>query len=106
MFRLEMSMKRFLLIFPAVFAACVAMPLSAQEKTPSSTASSSGSARYQACMAKAQQYPKDAFEDAIQWRDRGGGGAAEHCAASALVTLGLYKDAAARLESLAQRIKQ
>lgn len=65
-----------------------------------------GGTRYNACMAKAQRFPKDAFEDAIQWRDRGGGGAAEHCAASALMTLGLYKDAAARLESLAQRIKE
>jgi len=64
------------------------------------------SARYQACMAKAQRFPKDAFEDAIQWRDMGGGGAAEHCAAAALVTLGLYKDAGARLESLAQRIME
>ena len=82
------------------------MPLAAQEKAPPSSATSSGAARYQACMAKAQKYPKDAFEDAIQWRDRGGGGAAEHCAASALVTLGIYKDAAARLESLAQRINQ
>jgi len=62
------------------------------------------SVRYSACMAKTQRNPKDAFEDAIQWRDMGGGGAAEHCAAAALVALGLYKDAGARLESLAKRI--
>ena len=64
------------------------------------------SARYEACLALIEKAPKEAFEDAIQWRDEGGGGAAEHCAASALVALGLFEDAAARLESLAQRIKE
>jgi len=63
-------------------------------------------ARYRACMEKTEKYPKDAFEDAIQWRDMGGGGAAEHCAATALIQIGLYKDAADRLEKLAQRIMQ
>ena len=61
--------------------------------------------QYQACMAKAKRFPKDAFEDAIQWRDFGGGDAAEHCASYALISLGLNKDAATRLESLARRTK-
>ena len=56
---------------------------------------------YQDCMAKAKSFPKDAFEDAIQWRDFGGGDAAEHCAAYALISLGLSKEAATRLENLA-----
>ncbi len=81
--------------------AMLAVAPSIAAETPPSPAQ-----RYQACMEKAKRYPKDAFEDAIQWRDMGGGGAAEHCAASALVTLGLHKDAAARLESLAQRIRE
>ena len=63
-------------------------------------------ARYQACMDLAQRFPKDAFEDAIQWRDLGGGDAAEHCAAAALIKLGLYEEAAARLEDLARRINK
>ncbi len=63
-------------------------------------------ARYHHCLAKADKAPKDAFEDAIQWRDEGGGPPAEHCAASALIALGLFKDAAGRLEDLGQRIKE
>lgn len=62
--------------------------------------------RYTACLARTEVEPKEAFEDAIQWRDEGGGPPAEHCAAQALVALGLYADAAGRLEALAQRIKE
>ena len=61
--------------------------------------------QYHACMAKATRFPKDAFEDAINWRVFGGGDAAEHCAALALFSLGLYKEAANRLESLATQTK-
>ena len=57
--------------------------------------------RYQACLSEVEKFPKDAFEDAIQWAREGGGGPAEHCAASALMALGLYADAAKRLEALA-----
>jgi tetratricopeptide (TPR) repeat protein len=89
----------------AVLAACiVAAGAMAAETKPAGMPSPK--VRYTACMDKAKRYPKDAFEDAIQWRDMGGGGAAEHCAATALVTLGLYKDAGARLESLAQRVPE
>ena len=57
--------------------------------------------RYQACLSEVEKFPKDAFEDAIQWAREGGGGPAEHCAASALMALGLYADAAKRLEAVA-----
>jgi len=64
------------------------------------------SARYTACIEQARIDPKNAFEDAIAWQDMGGGAPAEHCAASALITLGLFKDAAARLEDIAQRVNK
>lgn len=88
----------------AVSVCLLATGVAAAEKT--SPDAQSPRARYHACMDKAKRFPKDALEDAIQWRDLGGGGAAEHCAATALVTLGLYKDAGARLESLARRIRE
>ena len=65
----------------------------------------SKSDQFQACTAKAKRFPKDAFEDAIQWRDFGGGDATEHCAAYELISLGLNKEAAIRLENLAARTR-
>ena len=65
----------------------------------------SKSDQYQACTAKAKRFPKDAFKDAIQWRDFGGVDATEHCAAYALTSLGLNKEAAIRLENLAARTR-
>lgn len=60
---------------------------------------------YQACMAKAEVEPRDAFKDALAWQGLGGGDAAEHCAAKALLFMGQYGEAAQRFEDLAQRIK-
>ena len=91
-----MSMIR---IFSVFLVMLLALPAAANENIQPSV-------QYRACMAKAKRFPKDAFEDAIQWRDMGGGAAAEHCAAYALIQLGLYKDAAARLERLAERINE
>lgn len=62
--------------------------------------------QYQVCMVLAKKLPNEAFETAITWRDLGGGDAAEHCAAVALVGLGQYVEAAGRLEALAERTKQ
>lgn len=58
--------------------------------------------RYGACMATARRRPQDGFEDAIAWRAEGGGAAADHCAAVALIGLEQYAEAANRLERLAQ----
>ena len=57
---------------------------------------------YQDCMALARAKPADGFEAAIAWRDEGGGPAARHCTAIALVGLGQLEEAARRLEDLAQ----
>lgn len=61
---------------------------------------------YAACMANARTKPKEAFDQAVAWKDLGGGAAAEHCAAVALLNLGHHKEAAQRLEGLAQRVRQ
>ena len=58
--------------------------------------------RYGECMATARRRPQDGFEDAIAWRAEGGGTAADHCAAVALIGLEQYSEAANRLERLAQ----
>jgi tetratricopeptide (TPR) repeat protein len=57
---------------------------------------------YAACMALARSEPNAAFESALAWQDRGGGPAARHCAAVALIGLGQHREAAARLEALAE----
>ena len=60
---------------------------------------------YGACMALVEKNPADGFEAAIAWRDEGGGPAAQHCSAMALVNLGQFADAASRLEGLADSMK-
>ncbi|MEK9660572.1 MAG: tetratricopeptide repeat protein [Alphaproteobacteria bacterium] len=59
---------------------------------------------YSTCIRLARQKPEDGFEAAIAWRDEGGGPAAKHCTAVALVQLGQYGDAALRLETLADEM--
>lgn len=61
--------------------------------------------RYASCMALARRSPEEAFETATAWAGLGGGDAAQHCAAAALMGLKLYADAAARFESVAQHTK-
>lgn len=88
----------FRLALPALIAGLNCITAVAYEKPPAQ--------RYQACLLEVEKSPKDAFEDAIQWGREGGGGPAEHCAASALMALELYTVAAKRLESLAQSVKE
>lgn len=59
---------------------------------------------YQGCMALARAKPSEGFEAAITWRDEGGGPAARHCTAIALVGLGQLEEAGQRLEDLAQNM--
>lgn len=61
--------------------------------------------RYADCMALSRRNPEEAFEAATAWAGLGGGDAAQHCAAAALMGLKLYADAAARFESVAQHTK-
>jgi len=62
--------------------------------------------QYRSCMALARSAPQEAFDVALNWRDLGGGEAAEHCIATALAGLGHYLEAAKRLEELAKLSKK
>ena len=59
---------------------------------------------YARCMAIAPSDPNDAVEMATAWKELGGGDAAEHCAAVALLYSGQPGYAARRLEVLAETI--
>lgn len=59
---------------------------------------------YAVCMRLARVSPTEGFETALAWTDAGGGGAAKHCAAVALFTMGQYGEAAKRFEALAQSL--
>jgi tetratricopeptide (TPR) repeat protein len=60
-----------------------------------------GRDRYERCMTLARQSPQSAFNAATQWQGEGGGAAAIHCSAVALVAMRRYAEAAARLDQLA-----
>lgn len=59
--------------------------------------------RYNTCIRLSETNPSRSFDDAVAWRDLGGGDAAEHCAAVSLVALEHYRAGAQRLEMLAQK---
>ena len=59
-------------------------------------------ATYERCMKLARQNPAEARSLAQSWHERGGAHPADHCAAVALIGLKQYKEAAIRLEALAQ----
>lgn len=61
-------------------------------------------ARYHTCMALTRVRPNDAFDQATEWENLGGGYPARHCALAALVELGHYPEAAQGLEKLAERV--
>lgn len=63
-------------------------------------------AEYDACLTLAKSEPEEGFESALAWQAMGGGEAAQHCAAVALVELGHYPEAAARLEALAETTRR
>lgn len=56
---------------------------------------------YRACFERIATEPAEAFEQAMVWRDHGGGNLAHHCVAAALLALGQPAVAADRLEQLA-----
>lgn len=56
---------------------------------------------YSDCMILARRVPAQAYDSAIAWQKQGGGAAAGHCAAVALIGLGRYTPAAQSLEKLA-----
>jgi tetratricopeptide (TPR) repeat protein len=58
-------------------------------------------ARLEACVAKIETDPENAYEDALAWSFEGNLPGARQCTALALIALGNYDTGAARLESLA-----
>ncbi|MBM3522075.1 MAG: hypothetical protein FJX57_03895 [Alphaproteobacteria bacterium] len=56
---------------------------------------------YERCLARARSAPKEGLDDAKAWAARGGGYAARHCAAIALLHGGELELAAEQLEQLA-----
>ncbi len=60
---------------------------------------------YNACLDLARQDPSTAYEHAVGWQGLGGGEAALHCQAVALMYLGKNDEAAYRLERLAETTK-
>ncbi len=56
---------------------------------------------YDTCLVAARKEPAKTYEDAQVWRVRGGGDAARHCAAVAMLEWGEPRTAAAQLERLA-----
>lgn len=56
---------------------------------------------YRTCLILAKQKPEQGWEEALAWQSLGGGEAARHCAAVALIGLGKHAEAASRLETLA-----
>jgi tetratricopeptide (TPR) repeat protein len=58
--------------------------------------------RYADCMGQVAKNPSAAFETAMGWSYQGGGYPARHCAASALLALEHYAEAATRLEQMAE----
>lgn len=75
-------------------------PASAQDSAPQDPGLDHAQ-EYKACMILTHETPQGALESARVWAKRGGGDAAEHCAAVALISLGQYEEAAERLEKLA-----
>ena len=54
------------------------------------------------CLERIAEDQELALEEAMIWRDQGGGGRARHCEAMALFALGYEGEAAARLDALAE----
>ena len=97
-------------MFTAVFLRLAARALAALAGgylavVPAAAAEIDHAREYSACMTLVQRDAEEAFESALAWRDMGGGDAASHCVAAALLGLKQYAEAARRFETLARKIK-
>lgn len=64
-----------------------------------------GPKAYHHCMDLAITAPRKGFDFALSWEGVGGGDAAHHCAAAAMMGLGMYDEAAKRFADLARNVK-
>jgi tetratricopeptide (TPR) repeat protein len=81
-----------------LFSAALMLPLT---DTPALAAEIDHEQEYAACMQLARERPEEAYKAGLAWHKLGGGFAARHCVAVALLELRQYDEAAARLERLA-----
>jgi tetratricopeptide (TPR) repeat protein len=72
---------------------------------PSATALDN-QAQYQACMSLLDRDPAGALDSAVEWERQGGGDAARHCKALALIRTGAVEDGALELERIAETMPQ
>lgn len=63
-------------------------------------------AQYQACMSLLERDPGGALDSAVEWERQGGGDAARHCKALALIRTGEVEDGALELERIAEAMPQ
>lgn len=98
------------LLAAALLAALAAAPAGAASKPAKKPAPASSDLKfdsakeYGACMTLARTKPGDGFESALAWQSRGGGEAAEHCAAVALIEAGETAEGAKRMEALGTKL--
>lgn len=87
-------------MYPKVLLALSsAVLVSAAQTAPAPAA---GKEQYVRCLARAAAAPGDALREAMEWQKAGGGPAADHCMAVALVGLHRYVEAGTKLDSLAR----
>jgi len=85
-----------------IAAATAAEPAGSPGRPASPRNAEADAATYERCLKLAKQNPGAAQNLAQAWHERGGAHPADHCAAVALFGLKRYKEAATRLEVLAQ----
>src|SRR5262245_20166772 len=89
-------MRRILLSFSLITLCAAAMPARAVDNQ----------AEYQACMVLLERDPSGALDSAVQWEKEGGGDAARHCKALALIRTGDVEGGALELERVAEAMPQ
>ena len=87
----------------AVLMALAGAPGAAADHRAGTPGDAAAAREYAACMDLASSDAKAAHETAVKWRMRGGGDAATHCIAVALIGLGDYVQAAEKMEALARK---
>ena len=85
-----------------ICASLLALPLLPIAAKPAPRDAQAEASAYEHCTQLTKQDPAAAEKLAQTWREHGGAHPADHCAALALIGLKQYKEAAARLEALAQ----
>jgi tetratricopeptide (TPR) repeat protein len=87
------------------FASLLARPAAAQDVEDNSLNDAINQNEYESCMTLAQRTPAEGYASAKSWSDQGGGAAALHCGAVALIGMSKPKEAAQMLERAAEMIR-